>query len=57
MFLLRLRKYNFKLNVANSALNYLGFTLTCEGISPGKEKLLAVKEFPPPVSVKQIRSV
>ena len=58
--LLRLRKYNLKLNVAKSAfgassVNYLGYTLTGEGIAPGKEKLLAVKEFPPPVSEKQIR--
>ena len=58
--LLQLRKYNLKLNVAKSvfgasSVNYLGYTLTGEGIAPGKEKLLAVKEFPPPVSVKQIR--
>ena len=58
--LLRFKKYNLKLNVAKSAfgassVNYLGYTLTGEGIAPGKEKLLAVKEFPPPVSVKQIR--
>ena len=37
-----------------SSANYLGYTLTGEGIAPGKEKLLAVKEFPPPVAVKQI---
>ena len=37
------------------SVNYLGYTLTGEGNAPGKEKLLAVKEFPPPVSVKQIR--
>ena len=38
-----------------SSVNYLGYTLTGDGIAPGKEKLLAVKKFPPPVSVKQIR--
>ena len=51
--------HNLKLNVAKSAfgassVNYLGYTLTGEGIAPGKEKLLAVKEFPLTVSVKQI---
>ena len=60
--LLRLRKYNLKLNVAKSAfgassVNYLGYTLPGEGIAPGNEKLLAVKEFTPPVSVKQIREL
>ena len=39
--LLRLRKYNLKLNVAKSAfgassVNYLGYTLIGEGIAPGK---------------------
>ena len=58
--LLGLRKYKLKLNVAKSAfgassVNYLGYTLTGEGIALGKGKLLAVKEFPPPVSVKKIR--
>ena len=53
--LLQLRKYNLKLNVAtsvfgSSSVNYLGYTLTGEGIAPGKEKLLAVK-------VKQIREL
>ena len=44
-----------KLALRASPVNYLGYTLTGEVIAPGEEKLLAVKEFPPPVSVKQIR--
>ena len=35
-------------------MNYLGYTLSGEGIAPGKEKLEAVLQFPSPVSVKQI---
>ena len=57
---LRLRKYNLKLNVSKSffralQVNYLGYTLSGEGIAPGKEKLQAVQDFPAPISVKQIR--
>ena len=59
-YLPRLRKYNLKLNVAKSAFvassfNYLRYALMGEGIAPGKEKLISVKEFSPPVSLKQIR--
>ena len=57
---LRLRKYNLKLNVAKSScgalqVNYLGYTLSGDGIAPVKEKLQAVQDFPAPTSVKQIR--
>ena len=57
---LRLRKYNLKLNVAKSSfgalqVNYLGYTISGDGIAPGKEKLQAVRDFPVPTSVKQIR--
>ena len=60
--LLRLRKYNLKLNVSKSCfgantVNYLGYTLSGEGIAPGKEKLEAVSKFPAPLSIKQIREL
>ena len=49
---LRLRKYNLKLNLGKSVfgaaeVNYLGYTLTGDAISPGKEKLKAIQDFPP----------
>ena len=55
--LLRIRKCNLKLNVSKycfgaNTMNYLGYTLSVEGIAPGKEKLEAVSQFPAPV--KQI---
>ena len=57
---LRLRKHNLKLNVAKSSfgalqVNYLGYTLSGDGIAPGKENLQAVQDFPESTSVKQIR--
>ena len=57
---LRLRKYNLKFNVAKSSfgalqVNYLGYTLSGDGIAPEKEKLQAVWDFQAPTSVKQIR--
>ena len=58
--ILRLRKYNLKLNVSKSffgalQVNYLGYTLSGDRIAPGKEKLQAVQDFLAPTSVKQIR--
>ena len=35
-------------------MNYMGYTLSVEGIAPGKEKLKAVSKFPDPVLIKQI---
>ena len=57
---LRLRKYNLKLNLGKSVfgaeeVNYLGYTLTGDGIGPGKEKLKAIQQFPTPTNVKKIR--
>ena len=34
---------------------YLGFKLTDNGILPGTDKTKAVREFPPPKTVRQIR--
>jgi hypothetical protein len=41
----------------NKEVSYLGFTLTLEGIKPGKNKLNAIKEAKPPTDVKTIHSV
>ena len=56
----RLREYNLKLSIEKSIFRaeeteYLGFKITSEGILPGTDKTRAVKEFPPPRTVKQIR--
>ncbi len=40
----------------NQEVSYLGFTLTPEGIKPGKNKLKAIKDAKPPTDVKTIRS-
>jgi hypothetical protein len=41
---------------ANKEVSYLGFTLTPEGIEPGKNKLKAIKDAKLPTDVKTIRS-
>ena len=56
----RLREYNLKLSMdksefGSSETEYLGFRLTPDGIMPGSDKLKAVKDFPPPKTVRQIR--
>jgi hypothetical protein len=58
--LLRLRQFDLKMNVAKSIfgtseVQYLGYTLRPEGVSPSKDKLGALRAFPPPTSPKQIR--
>ncbi len=37
-------------------MSYLGFTLTPDGIKPGKSKLKAIKDAKPPTNIKTIRS-
>ena len=56
----RLRQHNLKLNLrkcrfGTDTVNYLGYTLSPEGIKPGLEKTKAVEQFPPPTTVKAIR--
>jgi hypothetical protein len=51
--LLRLRRFGLKMNAAKSIfgtseVQYLGYTLRPEGVSPSKDKLGALKAFPPP---------
>ena len=56
----RLRKCSLTLNVAKSSfrqteLTFLGHKITAEGILPLPEKVSAVKQFPKPSSVTQLR--
>ena len=58
--LIRLRRSNLKLNMKKcdflaDEVPYLGFTLTKEGVLPGKQKLRAVSEFPTPKTIKEVR--
>ena len=57
----RLRQANLKLKpskcyFAKASVNFLGFVVSAAGISPDPEKISAVKSFPTPKSVKDIRS-
>jgi hypothetical protein len=59
--LARLHKNHLKINLekcvfGNKEVSYLGFTLTPEGIKPGKNKLKAIKDAKPPTDIKTIRS-
>jgi hypothetical protein len=40
----------------NQEVSYLGFTLTPQGIKPGRNKLQAIKDAKPPTNVKMVRS-
>jgi RNase H-like domain found in reverse transcriptase/Reverse transcriptase (RNA-dependent DNA polymerase) len=56
-----LHSHNLKINLekcffGNQEVSYLGFTLTPEGIKPGKNKQKAIKDAKPPTDVKTIRS-
>ena len=56
----RLQRYNLKFNLkkcifAAPEIKYLGYTISAWSIKPGKEKTQAVKEFPAPKSMKEIR--
>jgi hypothetical protein len=59
--LARLHKNHLKINLekcifGNKEVSYLGFTLTLEGIKPGKNKLKAIKDAKQPTDIKMIRS-
>jgi hypothetical protein len=56
-----LHKNHLKINLEkcvfrNKEVSYLGFTLTPEGIKPGKNKLKAIKDAKPHTDIKTIRS-
>ena len=58
--LLRLRKYNLKLNVdksifAGEEVQYLGFTVSGSGVSPSTDKLEAIRNAKPPTTPRQVR--
>ena len=58
--LLRLRKYNLKLNIDKSIfaaeeVQYLGFTVSGTGVSPSTDKLEAIRDAKPPTTPRQVR--
>ena len=58
--LLRLRKYNLKLNIDKSIfaaeeVQYLGFTVSGSGVSPSTDKLEAIRDAKPPTNPRQVR--
>ena len=57
----RLQQNHLKINLekcifGNKEVSYLGFTLTPEGIKPGKNKVKAIQTAKAPADVKTIRS-
>jgi hypothetical protein len=57
----RMRTYNMKFNINKcvfgaTKVNYLGFEISREGISPAKDKLEAVQKFSPPASMTEVRA-
>jgi transposase InsO family protein len=57
----RLHANHLKVNLekcvfGNQEVSYLGFTLTPEGIKPGRNKLQAIKDAKPPTTIKMVRS-
>ena len=57
----RLHQNHLKINLdkcvfGNKEVSYLGFTLTPEGIKPGRNKLQAIKDAKPPTTIKMVRS-
>jgi predicted aspartyl protease len=56
----QLRKYNLKLNLDKCIfgameVDYLGYRISAEGIRPGAEKTAAIKSFPTPSTVQEVR--
>jgi hypothetical protein len=57
----RLEQNHLKVNLekcvfGNQEVSYLGFTLTTQGIKPGRHKLQAIKDAQPPTNIKMVRS-
>ncbi len=50
-----LKVYLEKCVFGNQEMSYLGFTLTPEGINPGRNKLQAIKDAKPPTTIKMVR--
>ena len=56
----RIKQYNLKISIDKSTfgtdeVKYLGFKLGSDGIRPGTDKTKAVRDFPEPKTLKQIR--
>ncbi|VDI54467.1 Hypothetical predicted protein [Mytilus galloprovincialis] len=51
----RLRKHKLKFNLKKN-VNYLGFQITGNDIKPKTDKVETIRSFPPPFSVKEVRS-
>jgi hypothetical protein len=59
--LARIRRHGLKINLDKcifgaSEIQYLGHTISGEGITPGKDKAAAITKAQPPSTVKQVRS-
>jgi hypothetical protein len=57
----RLEQNHLKVNLekcvfGNQEVSYLGFTLTPQGIKPGRNKLQEIKDIQPPTNIKMVRS-
>jgi hypothetical protein len=57
----RMRQYNMKFNIKKcvfgaQTVNYLGFEISKEGISPAKDKVEAVQKFSSPTSMTEVRA-
>ena len=57
----RMRNHNMKFNINKcvfgaTKVNYLGFEISRDGISPAKDKVEAVKQFSPPTSMTEVRA-
>jgi len=57
----RLRHFKLKLNLSKcffgaNNVSYLGYRLTPDGILPGTDKLLAIREAKPPSSLSEVRA-
>ena len=56
----RLRRFGLRLNPAKcefavEKIPYLGFTLSKDGVTPGEDKLRAIREFPAPDTITKLR--
>jgi hypothetical protein len=56
----QLRKYNLKLNLAKCIfgareVDYLGYRISAAGVRPGAEKTEAIRSFPIPTTVQEVR--
>lgn len=57
---LRLRRYGLKLNADKSIfgaaeVQYLGYTINAEGVTLSKDKFAAIRDFPMPTTIRNVR--